>query len=145
MTKKHNPLKNCDESFIELVLEYGKAYEYKFKINGDYLIDETAPTIQNGFGSMNNRLIVRWHNIADSPKANEHHNCQVEKEIQAKGIGKYIVVWTWRRIEVEEFRDCIFGHSMCSVGDEIYIFGGKRRGTFTSDLIRLRTKDLQQV
>jgi hypothetical protein len=39
MTRKHNPLRNCEESFIEIILESGKAYEYKFKVNGDYVID----------------------------------------------------------------------------------------------------------
>lgn len=70
MNRKHNPLKNCDESVVELELECGKSYEYKFKVNGDYVVDETAPTIRNNFGSMNNRMIVSWRSHADSPKAN---------------------------------------------------------------------------
>jgi hypothetical protein len=39
MNRKHNPLKNCDESVVELELECGKSYEYKFKVNGDYVVD----------------------------------------------------------------------------------------------------------
>jgi hypothetical protein len=56
-----------------------------------------------------------------------------------------IVVWKWEKISVEEFRDCIFGHSICNVGEDLYILGGKRRGAFTSDLIKLRASDLSHV
>lgn len=46
---------------------------------------------------------------------------------------------------MEEFRDSIFGHTMSNVGEDIYIFGGKRRSTVTSDLIKLKKNDLTCV
>jgi hypothetical protein len=48
-------------------------------------------------------------------------------------------------VSLEEFRDCIFGHSISNVGDDLFIFGGKRRGAFTSDLIRTKASDLARV
>jgi hypothetical protein len=61
----------------------------------------------------------------------------------SRKVNKVLVaVWSWKRISVESFRDCIFGHSICTVGDEVYIFGGKRKGAFTNDLIKLRNKNL---
>lgn len=89
MHRKHNPLRDCDESFIELVVKNGMSYEFKFKINGDYVIDETMPTIRNRFGTLNNRMIVRDSaNHIDSPNAAHsiRQNSQPAKEIEPKGM-----------------------------------------------------------
>ncbi len=50
-------------------LEVGKRYEYKFKVNGDYMVDDSKPTISNSFGTYNNLLVVRSKMPELSPKA----------------------------------------------------------------------------
>jgi len=87
MERKHNPLRNCDESFTNLILKNGMSYEFKFKVNGDYVIDETMPTIRNMYGTFNNHMIVKEVNHIESPNASRSigRNSQGAKEIEPKG------------------------------------------------------------
>ena len=116
-------------------------YEFKFKLGKQFLVDEKYPTIANQYGSLNNRIITyseeQQMDIHQTPNARNHktikHISHKQKEITCKSF-------EWKKIAVTDGDlpyEWLEGHSMCNIGEHVYIFGGKSRSDFTNTLTKI--------
>ncbi|CAD8082811.1 unnamed protein product [Paramecium sonneborni] len=104
------------------------SYQYKFLIAGQYVYDETLPTIDNNYSSKNNILHVN--------RKQQHYHPQ-----------NYDNVY-FTQYQIQKKYERIHGLTMTGIGNEFYIFGGRGTGhNFKNDLhiLNPRTKELRII
>lgn len=123
MTKTTNKLKGCDENVVYLRLLPNASYEFKFKLGKQYLIDEKYPTVVNEFGTQNNRIITYSDRIETPTGWKARQSFPAQKNINCRSF-------EWEKVapDSELSYEKVEGHSLCAIGDHIFIFGGKTRG-----------------
>jgi hypothetical protein len=119
-------------------VEPNKEYEFKFKLKKQFLIDEKYPTTPNEFNTQNNII------IATTGYSEEHEEGSAKKERTAtpnnknlsahyKNVRRDFACKSFEWVTVTRHFDLPYkrveGHSMCAIGDHLYIFGGTPRLT----------------
>ena len=116
-------------SIADLQLEPNRTYEFKFKHGSQYLVDEKYPTVPNNFGSLNNCIIVYERFITTdtpTPTAKKRPSSLTLNSAERGARGR---VFRWKKVGCSGDLpyERVEGHSMCSVGEHLFIFGGKSR------------------
>jgi hypothetical protein len=107
-----------------LELDINRTYEFKFKHGNQYLIDEKYPSVMNAFASLNNYVIVYEKYISvDTPSVKKKVSSMSLNSQSKSSKGR---VFKWKKVgcSVDLPYERVEGHTMCSVGEYIYIFGG---------------------
>jgi len=117
-------------------LEPNREYEFNFKLKKQYLTDPKYPTTPNPFDSENNIIITEQH------FTEEHEEGSAKKERTAtpnnhsanyKTVRKDFSCKSFEWATVQRDFDLPYkrveGHSMCAIGDYLYIFGGTSPAT----------------
>lgn len=121
MVRTINHLKGCEElyhfpypSVAFIPVEPEKEYEFKFRLQKQYLIDEKYPTAYNEFNTQNNVIITykeSYNNFTPIHYTNPEFSC---KSFEWVTVTRTFDL-RYKRVE---------GHTMCNIGDYIYTFGG---------------------
>jgi allophanate hydrolase subunit 1 len=103
-------------------VEANHEYQFRFKRKMQWLIDEKYPTVPNCYNSFNNVIItyeVEKEATSDIPETGTPIREKINKEFAVR-------TFEWQSIsrEFELPYKRVEGHSMCCIGDYIYIFGG---------------------
>lgn len=131
-------------SIIDLDLQVNKTYEFKFRHGSQYLIDEKYPTVMNTFGTLNNFIIVYEKFISvetpstkNAPLLGKKVSSMSQRSQHSNGRA-----FRWRKVtcSLDLPYERVEGHSMCSVGEYIYIFGGTGAPTKASPGISSTTR-----
>ncbi|CAD8136634.1 unnamed protein product [Paramecium pentaurelia] len=104
LQKRYNQFKLCDEYYTYIDLQEGR-YEFIFKRGSQYFHDSCQPTIENSFGKKNNIMVV------------------LINKTESQELDFNNVYWTKHDLLYHTF-DHIYGHTMTSIGNSFYIFGG---------------------
>ena len=99
-------------------LRSNQAYEFKFKLGKQYIIDEKYHTVKNEFDTDNNHIIVYTERINTPP------GWRFPKPVSSQPINCKSFAWERILIESDLPYERVEGHSMCHIGEHLYIFGG---------------------
>lgn len=114
---------NSAEFYVTMKISPGN-YQFKFIVDGTWIVHPGYPVIKNPDRSENNELIIPFYSTLACPNP-----VNLETKISLK----------WRR-EEGKWTECgrihhtLQGHSMDVICDTIYLFGGMANGKFTNTL-----------
>ena len=115
-------------------MEPNREYEFKFKLKKQFLVDDKYPSTTNEYNTQNNIIITTSQYSEDyddgassdkkeltaTPNKNlSNHYKNFRKDYACKSF-EWVTVT--RNFELPYKR--VEGHSMCAIGDYLYIFGG---------------------
>ncbi|KAM3130722.1 hypothetical protein pb186bvf_017136 [Paramecium bursaria] len=117
LIRQFNYYLDREESIAYLDLKPGR-YEFAFKKGNNYFHDPNWPTVPNRFGYFNNVIIVAM-------------NIQIQQSLDYENV-----YWEKYNLLHPKF-DHLYGHTMTSIGNCFYIFGGMLNMVHTNDIYKL--------
>lgn len=122
LKKFKNNITGHNEFYVKIRLSKG-VYEYKFLVDGQWMIDPTKLTVKKPDGYENNIIEVKSKQKAKAAFFEKDRKFQWEPmpAIDAPGDFKYMFQ----------------GHSMSVVGEDVYIFGGMVNQTFSNEMYKI--------
>lgn len=126
LKKIKNNITGHYEFYVKLRVAPG-VYEYKFLVNGQWMIDPSRKNTRNSYGKENNVL-----NVKNKMQLSKLSPTFLEKNKMLK----------WERLLLDyelpaDFKHLMQGHSMSVIGDEVYVFGGQQNKDFTNTMYML--------
>ena len=136
LKKIKNNITGHYEFYVRLKIPTG-TYEYKFLVNGQWMIDPTKKKMKNVCGEENNVLEVKVKS-----NVSKTFPTFLEKDKVLK----------WERLLLDyqlpaDFKHLMQGHSLSVIGEEVYLFGGMRNKDFTNSMyiLDLSTNEIISV
>ena len=123
LKKVKNNINGSTEFYVAIKIA-PENYQFKFLVDGNWVLSPSYPAVRNSNGIENNLLVVPSYSTLTCPKP-----VNLESKIYLK----------WRR-EEGKWTECgrlhhtLQGHSMNIICDIVYIFGGMANGKFTNTL-----------